>query len=180
MIAVLVLSFYPPFVRFCLRVFVKPFSHGLYERMTGIFESFLQGFEIIRTPSQYFRLIVESLAIWLCYTIPMFLMFYSFKFQATAHLNFGDAILLIVISGVGFTFAPTPGAFGVYHWLIKNAMVRFYGIGPEEAFAYATLTHGVNYLVQVIVGGLFLLRENVKKIPAKEDVPAGGVGEEKK
>ncbi|MCL5991996.1 MAG: flippase-like domain-containing protein [Bacteroidetes bacterium] len=175
---VLILSFYPPFIKLFLRIIIKPISVKLFDKLNEAFEKFLKGFAIIRTPSQYLRLIIESVGIWFLYTVPMFLMFFSFDFQSKFHLGFNDATVLIIISGIGATIAPTPGAIGVYHVLIQNAMVKLYGISPEEALAYATLTHAINYLVQVGIGGLFFLRENIKKIPQMgeitqelEDVP---------
>ncbi len=168
-VLVIFLSFYPPIFKFLLATFVKPISGRLYQKIGELFDKFLKGFAVIKTPGRYARVIVESLAIWFLYTLPMYLMFFSFDFQAKLSLGFDDAILLIVISGIGVTIAPTPGAVGVYHWLIKNAMARFFGVPPEAALAYATLTHGVNYLVQIVLGGLFFLRENVKKVPLDEE-----------
>jgi uncharacterized protein (TIRG00374 family) len=164
-----IVSFYPPVFRFLIRIILKPISIKFYNRISDLFEKFLKGFAIIKSPSKYFQLSLESVLIWFCYTVPMYLMFFSFNLHTTASLDFWDAILLIVISGIGVTIAPTPGAFGVYHVLIRDSMILFYGLRSEEALAYATLTHGVNYLIQVIVGGLFFMRENVKKIPLKEE-----------
>lgn len=168
-IFVAILSFYPPVFRFLIKIILKPISLKFYEKISDLFEKFLKGFAIIKSPSKYFQLSLESVLIWFCYTVPMYLMFFSFNLHTTANLDFWDAILLIVISGIGVTIAPTPGAFGVYHVLIRDSMILFYGLRSEEALAYATLTHGVNYLIQVIVGGLFFMRENVKKIPLKEE-----------
>jgi uncharacterized protein (TIRG00374 family) len=171
-LAVLILAFYPPFVMWCFKFLVRPLSHNLYDKLVSLFEKFQKGFQIIKKPSQYLRLIIESWVIWLFYTIPLYLMFFSFHFDTRFGMGFDDAILLIVISGIGTTIAPTPGAIGIYHYLIQQALMKLYGISAEEALAYATLTHGINYLVQVIVGGLFLLRENIQKIPHKEDMEA--------
>ena len=100
-------------------------------------------------------------------------MFFAFDFQSTLHLGLIDAGLLIVVSGVGTSIAPTPGAIGVYHWIIVSALVNLYpNISQEEALAYATLTHGVNLIIQVIIGAIFLLKENITKIPTKEDFEA--------
>ncbi len=164
-----IISFYPPVFRFLIRIILKPISQNFYDKISGLFEKFLKGFAIIKSPSKYFQLSIESIAIWFCYTIPMFLMFFSFDFQNQLHLGFSDAVLLIVISGIGVTIAPSPGAIGIYHVLIQKAMENFYGMPSEEALAYATLTHGVNYLIQVIVGGMFFMRENVKKLPLQEE-----------
>ena len=167
---VLILSFYPPFFRLFLRVIIKPLSKNLYEKLNKIFDSFIQGFRIIKTPSAYFRVILESLTIWLFYTIPLFLMFYAFPFRAQFHLSFDDAILLIVVSGIGTTIAPTPGAIGVYHYLISNTLVKIYGLTQEDALAYAIVTWAINFLMQMIPGGLFFLRENIKRIPKEAEI----------
>ncbi|OGU16072.1 MAG: hypothetical protein A2X61_13235 [Ignavibacteria bacterium GWB2_35_12] len=168
-LCVLILSFYPPFIRIVLKIIIKPISIKLFDKLNEAFEKFLKGFAIIRNPSQYLRLIIESLGIWFLYTVPMFLMFFSFDFQSKFNLGFDDATVLIIISGIGATIAPTPGAIGVYHVLIQNAMVQLYGISSEEALAYATLTHAINYLVQVGIGGLFFFRENIKKLPPRKE-----------
>ena len=160
-LGVMILGFYPPAVRFLLRILLKPLSQKYYDKIMELFEKFLVGFAIIKSPSEYFMLIVESLFIWLLYTLPMYFMFFSFNFQYSANLGFEDAILMIVVSGVVTTIAPTPGALGLYHVAIQNALVSIYGIPPEEALAYATLTHGINYLIQMGLGGLFFFRENI-------------------
>ena len=170
-LGVLILSFWPRLVRLVLRYTIKPISNKFYVKLSELFEKFVKGFSIIRTPSQYFRLTVESLTIWLLYTIPMWLMFFSFGFQnAPYNLGFEDAVLLLVISGIAFSISPTPGAIGVYHFFIQNTLVKLYGVNPEAALAYATVTHAVGYLIQVGIGILFLIRENIKEIPKEEDI----------
>ncbi len=171
-LGVLILSFWPRLVRIVLKYTIKPLSAKFYAKISELFEKFAKGMSIVRTPSQYFRLTLESLTIWLLYTIPMWLMFFSFGFQqAPYNLGFEDAVLLIVISGIAFTISPTPGAIGIFHFFIQNTIVKLYGINPEAALAYATVTHTVGYLIQVGIGGIFLIRENIKKIPKEEDMP---------
>jgi uncharacterized protein (TIRG00374 family) len=167
---VLIFSFYPPFVRFVLRIIIKPISEKFYNKISHAFDKFMMGFAVIKKPSQYFRLSVESFVIWLFYTIPMWLMFFSFDFESKFHLGFSDATVLIVVSGIGATIAPTPGTIGVYHILIQNAMMKLYGLSSEEALAYATLTHAVNYLIQIGIGGIFFFRENISQIPPKKEL----------
>ncbi|MGB9912610.1 MAG: lysylphosphatidylglycerol synthase transmembrane domain-containing protein [Candidatus Kapaibacteriota bacterium] len=160
-----ILSFYRRWINFLLTKLVKPISTKIFNRLNELFEKFFLGLTVIKQPSQYLQLFFESLLIWLLYTIPLYIMFFSFSFAKTYNLGFDDAVLLIIISGIGYTVAPTPGAIGVYHFLIQNALHKLYGVGMEEALAYATVTHAVNFLTQVVVGGLFLLRENLSLIP---------------
>jgi glycosyltransferase 2 family protein len=168
---VLILSLYPPVLNFILKYFVKPISAKLYDKLNSVSEKFVKGFEIIKMPHKYLRLIIESLAIWLCYTIPLYIAFYIYGFQNIYNMDFYDAILLIVVSGIGTTIAPTPGAIGVYQLLIQGTLVKIYNVQPEQASAYAWVTWFINYVVQVVTGGLFFLQENIKKIPKKEDLP---------
>ena len=167
---VLLISFYPPFFRFFIRVFVNPFSSKIYNRLNEIYDKFLQGFAVIKNKSQYFRLTLESLTIWFFYTVPLYIMFFAFDFQYTLDLGFDAAIFLIIVSGVGVTIAPTPGAVGVYHLLISGALVNLYGVDHEEALAYATIAHFINYLVQITIGGAFFFRENIKRIPREAEM----------
>ena len=170
-VAVLILSFWPRLIRTILKYTIKPLSEKFYDKISVLFDKFVVGLSIIHKPSQYLRLTIESLLIWLLYTIPMYMMFFSFGFDKAPYgLGMDDAILLIVISGVAFTISPTPGALGVFHFLIQNTLVKLYGISSEAALAYATVNHGIGYLLQVVVGGIFLLGENIKKIPQKEDI----------
>lgn len=164
-IAVLLLTFYPPFLKKLLKYLIKPFSKKFYDKVFDKINKFLLGFEIIKTPSKYLQLTYESLLIWILYTIPLYFMFFAFNFIDKYGMNFSDAILLIVVSGIGVTIAPTPGAIGVYHYLISNTLIQIYKVVPEEAIAYATVTHALNYLLQVVPGGIFFLSENIKKIP---------------
>ncbi len=160
-----ILSFYKKWVNFLLVHLVKPVSKKVYQKLNELFKKFFLGLTVIKQPSQYLRLALESLLIWFLYTLPLYMMFFSFSFAKTYNLGFDDAVLLIIISGIGYTVAPTPGAIGFYHFLIQNALNKLYGINMEEALAYATVTHGINFLTQVVVGGVFLLRENLSLIP---------------
>lgn len=153
-----------------LQVCIKPIFSKKYDKICSIVSSFRKGFEVIKTPSEYLGTFLYSVAIWALYALPMYLMFFAFDFQQELNLGLADAGLLIVVSGVGTSIAPTPGAIGVYHWLVVTALVQLYPtITQEEALAYATLTHGVNLILQVVVGAGFLIRENIHKLPKKED-----------
>lgn len=160
LIIIVIFTFYPPFFHFLLSKLVKPFSENLYIKLRDIFEKFRTGFAIIKEPSMYFKLFLESAIIWFFYSLPLFIMFYAFDFSSQG-LNFLDAVLLLVASGISFSVAPTPGSIGVFHWIVKIILVKFYGISGEQALAYATVNHGVNYLVQILAGGYFIYKDKV-------------------
>jgi len=139
-ILILVIAFFPALTDWLLKVFVKPFSQSFYERIHRLTDTFEQGFEVIKTPS-----------------------------QDRLHLDIIDATFLFSV-GTLSQFTPAPGGIGVYHSLIQTAMVAIFGIMPEEALAYATLTHGINLIVCFVIGGAFFIFENrIQPLPTDLD-----------
>jgi uncharacterized membrane protein YbhN (UPF0104 family) len=82
-------------------------------------------------------------------------------------VTLGDALFLVIVSGIGVTIAPTPSGIGVMHSLIMYAMMGLYGIPEEMALAYATINHASSFFIQLSVGGIFLLRERISKFPTE-------------
>jgi len=169
LLILILLSVYTKLGHYLLKIFVKPFFPKKYERIEQILSSFLKGFEFIKSPSDYFMTFVQSLLLWFLYALPMYIMFYTFHFQKQLNLGVMDAGLLLIVVGIGTTIAPTPGAIGIYHYLVTVAMMNLYKISNEDALAYAILVHAVNMIIQVIVGALFFIRENIKVLPKEED-----------
>ncbi|MCL2039149.1 MAG: flippase-like domain-containing protein [Bacteroidetes bacterium] len=152
-----------------LNKILRKLSAKWTERIYNIWRAFKLGFETLKTPRDYLYNFLYSCLIWLLYTIPSYLMFFAFDFQNTAHLTIIDAGLLVVVSGIGMSIAPVPGGIGVYHWIAVTCIVNLYPqISTEEALAYATVSHGINLLIQVLAGGLFMLRENIRNVDLKE------------
>lgn len=174
-LVVLIFSFYPPFVKLLLRLLVKPVSEKFHDRLVDIFFKFRAGFSVIKDKRSYFRLVIESLLIWLCYALPMYIMFFCFPFSQSIDVSLGDALFLVIVSGIGVTIAPTPSGIGVMHSLIKYAMMGLYGIPEEMALAYATINHATSLFVQLTVGGAFLIRERITKIPTDLSIESSNI-----
>ncbi len=168
-ILVVAVCLYPPVMNMLLEKLVKPISYKFYEKLSEIFGKFKQGFRIIQTPSMYARVGLESLGIWACYAIPMYIHFYCFSFSADIHLGITDALFLLVVSGIGVSIAPTPGGVGVFHLVVGTAIMTLYGLTKEQAMAYATVNHFINMMFQIVVGLAFFLRERVVKMPQVDE-----------
>lgn len=154
------------FGEWCINTMIRRVSTPLADKLLDMYQSFRKGLAIISQPSQYIRLLAESLFIWLCYVLPMYIMFYALSFTNSAgvviDLGFLSACVILLVMALGTTIAPTPGAIGVVHALVSAVMVKLYGVQKEDALAYVTLAHAMNYLSVIIVGGLCMLRENVR------------------
>ncbi len=164
-VTVMIISFFPPVIRFFLRVFIKSFSVKIYEKVLSIFEKFRKGFAIIKEPKEYFRIAMYSLLIWFCYGIPNYLIFFAFGFD----LGADDAFFLLIINGVAVTLAPTPGSIGVFHVAIRLALVIIYGLSEQDAVAYAIVNHGISYIISTVVGGYYYIRHKPEK-PVSEAI----------
>jgi uncharacterized protein (TIRG00374 family) len=99
--------------------------------------------------------------IWLGYCLAVYYGFLAFGFDEAYGLGLADALIVLAITAVGITIAPTPGAFGVYHGFSKIATTTLFGIPADQAVAFALVTHAGPYLAVMVVGALFLLRENI-------------------
>lgn len=155
---------------FLLKIFLKPLSITLYEKADALLKKFINGMAIIRAPELYIKTIFQSVLIWFIYMLPMYLMFNSFEFLQPLNLDMGDAFLLLIVAGIGVTLAPSPGGIGVYHWIVQQFFVAFYGLTEEQGLAFATLAHAQNILTQVVFGLIFFLRENVQKLPSEKEL----------
>jgi len=79
-----------------------------------------------------------------------------------AGMGLADALFLMVIGSVS-TLVPAPGGFGAYHYAIKLGLSSIYGIPPETALIWATLSHESQVLVQILCGGLSFIHETFRK-----------------
>lgn len=99
--------------------------------------------------------ILYSFLIWLLY----YLMLYSvvLAFPETRHLSFMDGLTIFVIGGVAMAL-PMPGGTGTYHYLVPKGLVLLCGIASEsKAIAFATIFHGWQTLVIIILGFIGLV-----------------------
>ncbi len=142
---------------------VRLFRPSTAERIAATFDSFRRGLRIIRNGWDALRLSLESVAIWFLYAVPLWIVLFAVPFHPVGghQWSFVDAIILLLVVAVGTTIAPTPGAIGVVHALVAEAMNHLYGVSLEEAFVYITIAHALNYASVMVVGAFFVAREGI-------------------
>ena len=86
------------------------------------------------------KILFWTLLIWLGYVLSVYCGMLAFGFDTTYDLALRDALVVLAITAVGITIAPTPGAFGVYHGFCKAALVTLFAVSPESAVAFALAT----------------------------------------
>jgi len=118
-----------------------------------VFANVQEGVAVIKAPSLWLRIVVESIVIWGLYILPLWLALQSITFANPISFSIGDAAVLLVIISIGVTIAPTPGALGVYQGFAQLALVNIYHATPDEGLAFGILAWIVNYGVSLLVGG---------------------------
>ena len=104
--------------------------------------------------------IIGTFGISALYTASMFVSTLAFPDASLASIGIIGCFLLQSMSGLAFIL-PAPGGAGTYHFFVSQALVLMYGISPETAIAFATLTHASNYLLTTIVGIIFMAIDGI-------------------
>lgn len=142
--------------------YVKPILPRKYhDRIDSIFESFLSGFKIASTKKNLPLVIFQSLVIWFLYGFGIYIPFFAFDSIAALNLGFGESMILLTVTSLAFVL-PAPGAFGTYHSFLKYALVKLYGVDDVTALSYSVLTHEVNFILVMIVGIFYFLKDHLK------------------
>lgn len=88
------------------------------------------------------------------------LYFYFMGFAMNLHLSFSVSFAIFVSVALGVTIPSSPGFIGVYHFFCQKAL-EMSGVETSRAFAYAVVTHFVQFVAVTAIGFLFLLYENL-------------------
>jgi hypothetical protein len=135
-------------MRFAKAIVPKRFA----SKVEQIIGSFLSSFSILRSPRSLSRVLLYTTLIWLVYVFTIYIPFFAFR--STTALTFYDSFVLAMVTTVAWTL-PSPGGLGVYHLFVSQTLIRFFGVVPDEALAYATLTHLFGYVAITVVGTIF-------------------------
>jgi uncharacterized membrane protein YbhN (UPF0104 family) len=97
--------------------------------------------------------------------------FCLFALESTAQLSFINCLTVFAIGTIGVVL-PAPGAgAGTYHFFVTQALVLF-GIAKADGLAYATLVHGSQMILLIVLGILASIYVMVQKrnMPSENQV----------
>jgi glycosyltransferase 2 family protein len=126
-----------------------------------LFRKLQLGFGALRSAGQVGIVLLYTAAMYLCYMLPLYMMFFAFPSGWHVSPTLLDATKIWAITALAWAVAPTPGAFGVFHVTCRIAIMKILDFTYADAVAYATITHFVNYMVPLLLGGWYLLRTNL-------------------
>ncbi|MBP7510701.1 MAG: flippase-like domain-containing protein, partial [Bacteroidia bacterium] len=123
----------------------------LFLRIFELIQGFGDGLLSIRHVKNPVQFILLSIAIWVGYILMMY--FCLFALESTSHLSFSDCLIVFAIGTIGVVL-PAPGAgAGTYHFFVMQSLLLF-GVAKEDGIAYATMVHGIQMIVLLILGAI--------------------------
>lgn len=123
---------------------IKAFAK-LGDIMKGVFNG-LKSFVRMKDKLEF---IFHTVLIWSSYIIMTWVIFYALP--STSHLNFSDAVFILVIGSLGMS-APVQGGIGAFHWIVSRGLNVVYDIDLGDGLAYATLSHESQLILIAILG----------------------------
>lgn len=127
----------------------------------------------VRKMSNPILFLFYTVAIWTCYILMTYLVFFSL--EQTANLPFIFALTAFVMGGIGMVI-PSPGGVGSYHFAIIMSFVGYasiLGFTSSEAQTVGTniafIIHTSQFLMMIVVGFLAYLYL-VPKIRVEDDL----------
>jgi glycosyltransferase 2 family protein len=125
----------------------SPLVIRLFKMVQGFGDGLLS-IRHVKNPAIFISL---SVLIWIGYILMMYVCLFSL--EATSHLNFVDCLTVFAIGTIGVVL-PAPGAgAGTYHFFVMQSLL-LYGVSKEDGIAYATMVHGIQMIVLLILGAI--------------------------
>jgi hypothetical protein len=109
----------------------------------------------------FFALFALSILLQATYALTLYIPFYAFDSIRQLNLDFGASVVLLTISSIAYVL-PVPGAMGTYHFMLSRALTNLYGVDLITAQSYSLVTHEVGYIVTMVVGLGYFLKDHVR------------------
>lgn len=135
-----------------------------FAKIFVIARGIIDGLKTITSLDRKWEFIFHTIFIWVNYTLMTWVV--VFAIDSTDHLNFGDAVFLLVIGGLAMS-APVQSGLGAFHYIVSRGLAFVQGVKLEDGLVYALLTHESQLLFIVLMGTvsffiMFRKRDNKK------------------
>ena len=139
----------------------------MVQKIKSFIKGIIDGLKTIYKLKKRWSFIFHSLMIWACY----WMMTYAalFVLPETSRLELIDALFLLVVGTLGWV-VPVQGGIGAYHYMVVLGFT-LYKIPREPALTYATLSHGSQMIMLIVLGAVsFMLLFTVQRRRSKLQV----------
>lgn len=121
---------------------------SLYEYMQRIISDIWKGMcsiGMVRNKTLFF---IETILIWLCYYLQLYVCMYAFDF--TTGLTWVDAFTIYIMGTLGMLI-PVPQGIGTWHFMVIGTLTIM-GVAGAQAGAFALFVHATQTLLLIVLG----------------------------
>ncbi len=112
----------------------------------------LEGLAPLHSPREGSAIMFWSLLLWL-----VTIAYFAVGMRAfTPDASFLRGTVVTWASALGMIF-PAPGGIGAFHYAVTQSLNLGFGMEAATALAYATVLHGIAYVMGIVVGALALI-----------------------
>lgn len=119
---------------------------------------FVDGMSSIADPPTLLRTVAWSLYIWFVVAVSFSLGFLALGMDVPF---VGGGITVATIVALAVSVPSAPAFVGQFEWGCKLALEQIHGVPGSAAVGYSILVHTAQFLTQVVLGAIFLLREGL-------------------
>lgn len=141
-------------------------SYKLRAKVRTLISEVREGLTSIGRLDNYPLFLLHTSFIWVMYYLMGYVVFFSM--EVTSDLDAGTALSTFCLGGLGFA-APVQGGIGAFHWMVSEGL-KLYGIPEDKGLVFATILHGAQIVMMLVVGSfslLMLMLHNRKLRPAE-------------
>lgn len=136
-------------------------TNPLLEKITLLVKGVMDGIKSVSKLKNIPLFLFHTVFIWAMYFMATWLCF--FTLDATSHLTAVAGLFILVAGGLGMS-APVQGGIGAFHYIVSRGLM-LYGISETDGIIYATISHGYQTLLIIVLGtiGFFVLMSTNRK-----------------
>jgi uncharacterized protein (TIRG00374 family) len=137
------------FILFIFRSKIKKLLQGKIGTMLKSFGTGLSSVKDVKSPTLF---IFQSIAIWFCYFLSLYICFWCF--DETKSLGLKPALLILLFGTIGVIVSP--GGMGLYQ-IISTQILLFYGVLNSVSISFPWIIWGSQFFTILVIGGLCFL-----------------------
>ncbi|MFP6626611.1 MAG: lysylphosphatidylglycerol synthase transmembrane domain-containing protein [Deltaproteobacteria bacterium] len=131
---------------------------GIGKRVIRLEHEFLDATATLAEPSCFLKAIAWSLYLWVVIALSFGFAFRAFDIDIAV---LGGGVTVTTLVAIVVAFPSVPGYFGPFHAGCTLALQGLYAIPEARALSYAIIVHATQFLTQIGIGVVYLLREGL-------------------
>lgn len=151
-----VLAFRPGLMRAALRLVERFLPGKLAAFADHVGEGILSGLEGLRSPKDLAGAVFASFASWMVHAVSYWMVAAAFGLQ----LGYPVMLLAVGMVNLAGLIPASPGQIGIFEYFGGLALTAV-GVAPEQAKAFALVTHVVVWLPATVLGFYYLIRQGL-------------------